>query len=92
MDARVKETVAERERIRAGLVSLGLAVVPSEANFLLFETGECPAGELWSALVDRGVLVRDCSGWPGLAGRLRVTVGSPVENDAFLSALEEVLT
>jgi len=92
MDARVEETVAERERIRAGLVSLGLAVVPSEANFLLFETGEFPAGELWSALVDRGVLVRDCSGWPGLAGRLRVTVGSPVENDAFLSALEEVLT
>jgi histidinol-phosphate aminotransferase len=46
---------------------------------------------VWEGLVEHGVLVRDCSGWPGLAGRLRVTVGSPSENDAFVTALEEVL-
>jgi histidinol-phosphate aminotransferase len=36
--------------------------------------------------------VRDCSTWPGLDGCLRVTIGTPEENGAFLSALGEVLT
>jgi histidinol-phosphate aminotransferase len=38
------------------------------------------------------VLVRDCSGWPRLADCLRVTVGTPDENDTFLDALREVVT
>jgi histidinol-phosphate aminotransferase len=37
------------------------------------------------------VLVRDCSGWPRLTDCLRVTIGTPTENDAFLVALAEVL-
>ena len=44
---------------------------------------------LWQELVDRGVLVRDCSGWPRLEDCLRVTIGTPEENDAFLAALRE---
>jgi len=35
------------------------------------------------------VLVRDCSTWPGLDGCLRVTVGTPEENDRFLAALRQ---
>jgi histidinol-phosphate aminotransferase len=35
--------------------------------------------------------VRDCSGWPRLADCLRVTVGTPAENDEFLTALQEIL-
>jgi histidinol-phosphate aminotransferase len=46
---------------------------------------------VWQELVDRSVLVRNCSGWPALEGCLRVTVGTTTENDAFLSALREVL-
>jgi histidinol-phosphate aminotransferase len=46
---------------------------------------------VWSDLLDKGVLVRDTSSWPGLTGCLRVTVGTPEENDVFLSALAEVL-
>ena len=46
---------------------------------------------MWRALLDRSVLVRDCSSWEGLAGCLRVTVGTPQENDRFLVALEEAL-
>jgi histidinol-phosphate aminotransferase len=46
---------------------------------------------VWQGLVDRSVLVRDCSGWPRLTDCLRVTVGLPDENDAFLAALGEVL-
>jgi histidinol-phosphate aminotransferase len=45
----------------------------------------------WQGLLEHSVLIRDCSGWPRLAGCLRVTVGRPAENDAFLSALAEVL-
>jgi histidinol-phosphate aminotransferase len=37
------------------------------------------------------VLVRDCSGWPRLANCLRVTVGTPEENDRFLDALGEAV-
>ena len=47
---------------------------------------------MWQDLLDRSVLVRDCSAWPGLTGCLRVTVGLPDENDRFLAALEESLT
>jgi histidinol-phosphate aminotransferase len=46
---------------------------------------------VWQALVDRSVLVRDCSGWPRLANCLRVTVGTPEENDVFLAALDEIV-
>jgi histidinol-phosphate aminotransferase len=46
---------------------------------------------VWKGLVERSVLVRDCSSWPRLDGCLRVTVGTPAEDDAFLAALREVL-
>ena len=42
-------------------------------------------------LLDRSVLIRDCSSWPRLDDCLRVTIGTPDENDAFLTALQEVL-
>jgi histidinol-phosphate aminotransferase len=45
---------------------------------------------VWQGLLDRGILVRDCSGWPGLAGCLRVTVGTDAENSAFLRAMAEL--
>ena len=49
------------------------------------------ARAVWQALLDRSVLVRDCSSWPRLDGCLRVTIGTPAEDDAFLAALEEAL-
>ncbi|MDQ2825458.1 MAG: histidinol-phosphate transaminase, partial [Actinomycetota bacterium] len=70
---------------------------PSAANFILFRPREVdgtsgPSGHaVWKGLVERSVLVRDCSSWPRLDGCLRVTVGTPAENGAFLSALTEVL-
>ena len=59
---------------------------PSGANFLLFRV-DGDAHDLWKRLLDRGVLVRDFSSWPRVEGCLRVTVGTPAENDAFLAAL-----
>ena len=91
MKARVAELVAERERLAAGLDSLPVRQWPSGANFILFRPDSGDGDGVWQRLVDRSVLVRNCSSWPRLAGCLRVTVGTPAENDAFLAALREVL-
>jgi histidinol-phosphate aminotransferase len=92
MDDRVRAIVGERERLATAMRQMSVEVVPSGANFLLFRPGADAAQGVWQALLDRGVLVRDCSGWPRLSGCLRVTVGLPAENDAFLSALADVLS
>jgi histidinol-phosphate aminotransferase len=85
------ETVkAQRDRMVAGVRALGLTVVPTEANFLLFGPFDAPAAT-WQALLDRGVLVRDLSSGPGLAGWLRVNAGTVEETSAFLDALAEVV-
>ncbi len=91
MAARVAEIVAERERVAAALGAFQrLTCFPSGANFVLFRlAGDGHA--LWSALVARGVLVRDFSRWPRLDECLRVTIGAPAENDAFLAAVADAL-
>jgi len=83
---------AERaERVAAALDRLpGVRVLPSDANFLCFETPVDPR-VLWRGLLDRGVLVRDVSRYPTLERHLRVTIGTPAEDDAFLTALAEEL-
>ncbi|MEO5678791.1 MAG: histidinol-phosphate transaminase [Acidimicrobiales bacterium] len=91
MEERVAIVVAERERVAAALDRLPVDTWPSEANFLLFRPRSRPSREVWQALIERSVLVRDCSSWPRLAGCLRVTIGTPAENDAFLAALEAAL-
>ena len=91
MDGRVARIVAERDRLLAGLGALGFTAIPSEANFILFSTGDHDAHRVWEDLVQRSVLVRDLSGWPRLGGHLRVTVGTAAENDAFLAALAQVI-
>jgi histidinol-phosphate aminotransferase len=67
--------------------SLGLDVVDSDANFVLFgQFGDQRA--TWQALLDRGVLVRDV----GLPGWLRVSAGTPPDTTAFLDALRDGVT
>jgi histidinol-phosphate aminotransferase len=91
MDERVAVLVNERERLRSELAAVdGVTALPSGANFVLVRVhGDAHA--LWQSLVDRGVLVRDFSRWPRLHDCLRVTVGTPEENDAFLTALRTAL-
>ncbi len=91
MHERVARLVGERLRLVDGLARLGLEVFPSDANFVLFKVGSRDARELWRELLSRSVLVRDVSGWPRLQGCLRVTVGTPAEDDAFLAALSAAL-
>lgn len=91
MNARVARLVEERGRLVAQLSALDVDVWPSGANFVLFRPRAIPGRDVWQRLVDRSVLVRDCSSWPRLEGCLRVTIGTTDEDDTFLTALQEAL-
>jgi histidinol-phosphate aminotransferase len=91
MDVRVAAIVEERGRVVAALSDLDVDVWPSGANFLLFRLRGRDGEAVWQDLLERSVLVRNCAGWPRLEGCLRVTIGTPQENDAFLHALKETL-
>jgi histidinol-phosphate aminotransferase len=80
---------AERDRMVDALRVRGLDVFDSDANFVLFGGfgGYGDQAQLWSGLLEHGVLVRDV----GLPGWLRVTAGTPHEVSAFLSALDLTL-
>jgi len=91
MEARVAMIVEERGRLTAALSELSVDMWPSAANFILFRPRAKDGEKVWEQLLERSVLVRNCANWPRLDGCLRVTVGTATENDAFLSALREVL-
>ncbi len=83
----VATLVRERGRVSVALERLGCAVVPSDANFVLFGRFT-DAAATWRRYLDHGVLIRDV----GIEGHLRVTIGTPEENDAFLAASAAVTT
>ncbi|MDT8437168.1 MAG: histidinol-phosphate transaminase [Gemmatimonadota bacterium] len=87
---RTARLVAERGRLAGALAALGLRVLPSDANFLCFFVPD-PGAAQAALAAGHGVIVRNRSGLPGLDGALRVTVGTPAENDRFLDGLREVL-
>jgi histidinol-phosphate aminotransferase len=86
--AAIRSIVRERGRLMRELRRVpGVTAYPSEANFILFRVPG--AGRVHKGLLKRGVLVRNMEG--ALPGCLRVTVGAPEENGAFLDALKETL-
>lgn len=91
MNERVAGVVAERARLAEVLGRHDVDVFPSEANFILFRPRHRAGHDVWQALLDRDVLIRDCSGWPRLDDCLRVTIGTRAENDAFAGALASVM-
>jgi histidinol-phosphate aminotransferase len=86
-----REVVAERTRLETRLRALPrVTLTPSQANFLWLRT-ERPAGELYEALKQRSILVRSFHARGGrLANQLRVTIGTPAENDELCAALIEL--
>lgn len=79
----------ERTRVCAALAGMGLRVIESQANYLLFQG---PHG-LCERLLARGVLIRDCQNFRGLGpGWYRVAVRLPDENNLLIAALREVLS
>jgi histidinol-phosphate aminotransferase len=89
--AHVAHVVAERDRLAAAVRAMpGFSLTESAANFLWVQTPGASGGT-YESLLARGVLVRSFHASGGrLARRLRVTVGTPAENDAFLEALAAV--
>ncbi|NWG86352.1 MAG: histidinol-phosphate transaminase [Hydrogenophilaceae bacterium] len=87
LERQAAQIVAERGRLRAAMAQLpGVAVFDSQANFLLFRVAS--ADNVFAGLKARGVLIKNLHGaHPLLNDCLRVTVGAPGENDAFLAAL-----
>jgi histidinol-phosphate aminotransferase len=79
----------ERCRLIDSLGEMGLDPIPSETNFVFFST-PFSAKDLSEALLEKGVIVRPCSGW-GYQKSIRVTVGTPEENSVFLSTIASVL-
>lgn len=84
-----RQVMAERERLAAALEKLGLPCLPSQSNFLLAGAGNPGASRLYESLKGRRIFVRYFSS-PGLDDKLRITVGTPEQNDALIAALEEL--
>lgn len=78
-----------RAYLTSGLTELGCEVVPSQANFVLADVGS-DARELFERLMRRGLIVRPASGW-GYPTHVRITVGTPVQNETCLRLLAEEL-
>lgn len=79
----------ERQRLYRSFQELGLHYTESMSNFILLELG-AEANQLYRSLMERGVIVRYGGAW-GLPRHVRVTVGTPEENDYFIEKLKEVL-
>ena len=87
MKERIGTILRERDRLRTALESLPCIerVFPSDANFLLVRTKD-PKG-MYAHLLADGIIVRDRSTTPGCGPALRLTVGTPEENDRLLQSL-----
>jgi histidinol-phosphate aminotransferase len=81
----VEQLKRERDRLVAELRGIGYEVTESDANFVQFGRF-ADSHAAWQAILAHGVLVRD----NGVPGRLRVSAGTPAENDAFLAAARAV--
>ena len=79
---------SERERMEKELENLRIEYIPSEANFLLFNSEI----NWFEELKKRGILIRDCANYRGLGnGWYRMAVRMPEENDRLLECMKQVL-
>jgi len=86
-----RKVIAERERLVRELASLGMTCLPSESNFLLATATRPTARQLYESLKARGILVRYFNS-PRIDDKLRISVGTPQQNDALLAALAELVS
>jgi histidinol-phosphate aminotransferase len=87
----IETVLEERERLGSALGKLpGVRVYPTEANFFLVEVPAAPK-VIFEDLYEQGILIRDVSSYPMLSRCLRVSVGTPDENNRLLSALHTAL-
>jgi histidinol-phosphate aminotransferase len=87
---RVERTLVERVRVEEELRELGLSTADTQTNFSWIDLGDSDEGEVVAGLAERSIAVRP--GTPlGGPGHIRVSYGTPAENDRLLAALGELL-
>jgi len=93
LDEQAARLRQDRDKLLQSLAGMrGVRAWPSRTNFILFRVENRDAGEVFAGLRERGVLIKNLDSAGGaLAGCLRVTIGTPEENAAFLRALEAAL-
>jgi len=93
LDEQARRIRTDRAQLMQELEAMdGIQAYPSEANFILFRTAPGSADRIFSALREQGVLIKNLNPAGGrLHDCLRVTVGQPEENRAFLAALRQAL-
>jgi histidinol-phosphate aminotransferase len=89
-DAVNRKVIATRERVAAALISMGVEVMPSSANFLFIRSPEKTGAGFFAALRDRGILVRHFDK-PRIADYLRVSIGTDAEMDVFLEQCRNII-
>ncbi|MDR3697491.1 histidinol-phosphate transaminase [Mucilaginibacter sp.] len=89
VNAWIKETLIQRDKLVLGLKNFEFVedIYPSDANFILVKTAD-PKG-IYNYLVQQGIIVRDRSKVELCAGCLRVTIGTPAENEILLNTLQD---
>jgi histidinol-phosphate aminotransferase len=87
----VEKVKAERKRLTEQLQELGFEVPRSCANFILAESENRKASEIYDKLTQRNIYVRYFA-YPELKDKLRITVGTAEQNDTLLSALNKILS
>ena len=93
VERRLALVASERQRVFQALRAVaGIEAFPSIANFLLFRLREGVPADVHARFLEQSVLIRDVSNWPGCERCLRVSIGTPEENDRFIAALDTVFS
>ena len=87
----VEKVKSERTRLTKQLRGLGLDVPDSQSNFILARCIEMDAKRLFDALVEQDIFVRYFA-LPGLEDKLRISIGTPEQNDKLLAAIQEIIS
>jgi len=84
----IQQTVNEREKLANELSKLEIIekIYPSDANFILVKTTN--ANGIYKHLVEKGIIVRDRSKVELCEGSLRITIGTPEENEILIRTLK----
>ena len=91
IDGQIGAITSERQRLYRALKGLdGVTPYPSDANFILFKVRD--ADDLHKRLVENGILIRNLNRPGRLENCMRVTIGNPEENHAFLVAMKKLLS
>jgi histidinol-phosphate aminotransferase len=89
VETRIAETLLERTRVMQALSKLpGLSVLPTQTNFFLMRVQN--PDHIYTQLLKAGIVIRRQDHLPLLKGCLRVSIGTPYENQVFLDIISRI--